>query len=125
MLAGRLAESNQKKVRLPDPLPRTIAIIPAGQQKLPDGFCELLCDRLSGTGSVRLVDSNHLGPDAQERSSKSNLKQWLNQLETEHDFIAYKSDETLTEWSRQALRQQVCAVVAGIEAAGVCCGGGH
>ena len=95
---------------------RTVAVIAGGSEPIPHGFFERLDGRRTrrqgprcSTGSISGRTSPAAPPDDPAVSN------WLNAIEHEYELIAYLADDTLTDWTRKAIRQadQVLIVVSG------------
>ena len=121
-LANRLRKT---VTRLPGidhiPVPRTIAIVPAGGGALDPRFLSLIEQVFgpsSGTDTVFMREA--VLRQALPSSSgfeDSSITAWLNAQEERREFVIYVGDNTLSEWSRKAIRQaDVVILVAGIGA---------
>jgi len=114
-LAKRLANANVKPARKTDPVPRTIAIIPAGKSPIPNGFVETFCQMLAKKTNTLVVKSSDL-PGLAGRHKKlatGSIAKKLNELEARHDHIVYVADNELSQWSRLAVRQADMILIVG------------
>ena len=94
---------------------RTIAVIAGGSQPIPQAFHARfngLIERHKGRVLKQDDVSGRFAGAALEDPAVSN---WLNAIEQEYELICYLGDETLTDWTRKAIRQadQVLIVVSG------------
>jgi NTE family protein len=105
-LAQRLGVQAGTSATLEHHAPRTIAVIPAGQGKVPQPFIEALKRVLSASRDVSFVDAATLkgllpagaDPDSSEGT------QALNALEAAHDCVVLVADADLTAFSAKAIR---------------------
>lgn len=105
-LARRLADRNRLGATPRDPRPRTIAVIPAGRPQIPPAFREALRRMLSAQGLVRFVTSDDARAMASAPAAPGgDITAALNALEADFDYVVYLADETLSEWSKTAVRQ--------------------
>ena len=87
-------------------LPRTMALVCAGDSRLPPRFVTLLRDVFGARSRAffltravieeRFPSHSHDDPD---------VSAWLNALEADFDFVVYVADETLTDWTQKCVRQ--------------------
>jgi NTE family protein len=106
-LARRLAEANIAHAPPPDPRPRTIAIIRAGDSKVPDGFVGRLMEvfgRAHRTIMVRAETVAELLP-AGVRVDSAEATRVLNALEASHDYVLFLAEPEPSPWSERAIRQ--------------------
>jgi len=116
-LAQRLAEGNRRLAGEPRAAPaRTVAVIAGGSTPIPQIFFDRLDSVVGRRGKGRLLTRDYLqrhfpgvAPDDPTVAS------WLNAIEHEYELIVYLTDDTLTDWTRKAIRQadQVLIVVSG------------
>ncbi len=95
---------------------RTVAVIAGGDQPIPQSFFDRLDAVVGRGGRGRLLTRDYLqchfpgqAPDDPTVSG------WLNAIEHEYELIAYLADDTLSDWTRKAIRQadQLLFVVSG------------
>ncbi|MET0653113.1 MAG: cyclic nucleotide-binding and patatin-like phospholipase domain-containing protein, partial [Hyphomicrobiaceae bacterium] len=117
-LARRVAEANLSRPPPPDPRPRTLALIRAGDSALPPLFVERL---------LRALGPNTLLLDAQRAREvlpagtaldSTEATRALNALEGRTDYVLYLADPELTPWSEKAVRQADLVLAVGWHAAG-------
>jgi NTE family protein len=94
---------------------RTIAVIAGGSQPIPQTFHARfngLIERHKGRVLKQNDVSGRFTGAALEDPAVSN---WLNAIEQEYELVCYLGDETLTDWTRKAIRQadQVLIVASG------------
>ena len=116
-LARRVADNSGHRSSAPQAgVARTIAVIAGGREPLPRAFFDRLTD-IVGRGGKGLVLSSaelqRLFPG--QRPDEPTVSNWLNAIENDYNLIAYMADDTLTDWTRKAIRQadQVVVVVSG------------
>jgi NTE family protein len=103
-LATRLATTT--RLEEAPPRPRTMALVCAGDSRLPPRFVTLLRDVFGARSRAffltrqvideRFPSHTHDDPD---------VSAWLNALESDFDFVVYVADETLTDWTQKCVRQ--------------------
>jgi NTE family protein len=103
-LANRLAETNRFEKQ--PIIPRTIAVVFAGQGPSPPDFLEVLREVFVAQARTLFVTQRAI----EERFPGSSfdpaqISVWLNSLEVDWDFIFYVADPTPTEWTRKCIRQ--------------------
>lgn len=106
-LSRRLARTSAGPVVVPDPRPRTIALVPAGRAPLDRSFVDRLLSALAATGSVARVDATTVSamlPKGADLDS-TDATHALNALERTHDTVVYIADDTETSWSLKCARQ--------------------
>jgi NTE family protein len=105
-LAERVANTTSASAVPPDPKPRTIALITAGSGPSVPGFAERLTGELSKRGKTILIDetglNKRLGPSTPTASPEAT--RLLNSLEMEYEYVVYRTDDHLSEWTQKALR---------------------
>jgi NTE family protein len=94
---------------------RTLAVIAGGSQPIPQIFHDRLnslIERHQGRVLTQHDLRDRFAGAALDGPAVSN---WLNSIEQEHELISYRADDTLTDWTRKAIRQadQVLIVVSG------------
>ena len=88
----------------------------AANEPIPQVFYDRLDNVVGRRGKGRLLTRDylqrHFPGQAPDDPTVSN---WLNAIEHEYELIAYLADDTLTDWTRKAIRQadQVLIVVSG------------
>lgn len=115
-LALRLADQTAGRREATEPVPRTIAVVPAGRRPLPRRLVDLLIDAFAAQGRTQVVASGNLfdlfGPGADVASGA--LTEGLNALESAVDTVLYIADPTLTAWSEKAIRQADLVLRVGV-----------
>lgn len=116
-LAQRLADRNRSGSARPDPQPRTIAIIPAGEPSVPPEFLDRFRANLTATANARFLTVN----DCRDLSKTTigEVTRTLNALEADYDYVVYIADDALTEWSKTAVRQADLVLSVATHAASV------
>src|SRR5262245_46117893 len=117
-LARRVADANLARPPPPDPRPRTLALIRAGDSALPHAFVERLTAAL--TGKVLLLDAQRAGEVLPRGTAidSTDATRALNALEGRTDYVVYLADAELTAWSEKAVRQADLVLAIGWHAAG-------
>ena len=124
-LASRLADASARRESRTAPVPRTIAVIPAGPKPVPERFITLLIEAFRSAGKTRVLTSaaldevtgaaagsgSGLGLGADLASVR--MTEALNALEASHDTVIYIADAGLTAWSEKAIRQADLVLCAG------------
>jgi NTE family protein len=119
-LARRVAEGNLGRADPPDPRPRTIALIRAGESPLPEPFVERLAGifrRGSDTRLLRSETSGEVLPKGVALDSAEATRA-LNALESRHDYVLFVADPEPTPWSEKAIRQADLVLSVGLAGAG-------
>jgi NTE family protein len=84
---------------------RIVVIVAAGSGRVPDAFVEALraatLPRARGIFVGSADASGNLGERAADRYAMAG---WLSDIERSHDLVVSIADETLTEWTRAAIR---------------------
>ena len=126
-LASRLAETNLRAMHQQrGAAARTVAVIAGGTAPIPQEFYDRLDQVVGARGKGRLLTRDYLQRHFPGRTPDDpDVSNWLNAIEHEYELIAYLADDTLTDWTRKAIRQadQVLIVVSGATAAERQCGG--
>ena len=114
-LATRLAETNAGTRITRDPVPRTIALIPAGPGPVPDRFIGLFEQALAAEGPTRVLKSTTIAEVIGRGTSlaSSQATDALNSLERRFETVLYVADGALTAWSEKAIRQADLVIRAG------------
>ena len=101
---------------------RTIAVIAGGSEPIPQLFYDRLDNVVGRRGKGRLLNRDYLQRHFPGQSPDDpTVSNWLNAIEHEYELIAFLADDTLTDWTRKAIRQadQVLIVVSGAAPDGV------
>ena len=116
-LARRMADNSGRAAsRQHVGVARTVAVIAGGCEPIPPAFYERLASAIGRSGHGVMLNHGHvqglfpgLAPD------DPTVANWLNAIENEYDLIVYLADDTLTDWTRKAIRQadQVLILVSG------------
>jgi NTE family protein len=119
-LARRVAEANLSRPPPPDPRPRTLALIRAGDSALPQIFVQGLMRALGRCGRVMLLDAAgaHDMLPAAVAIDSAEATRALNALEARTDYVLFLADDELTPWSEKAIRQADLVLAVGRHAAG-------
>ena len=123
-LARRLADSQCARVAS-EPrgaAARTIAVIAGGNEPIPQVFYDRLDNVVGRRGKGRLLNRDYLERHFPGQSPDDpTVSNWLNAIEHEYELIAFLADDTLTDWTRKAIRQadQVLIVVSGAASEGL------
>jgi NTE family protein len=121
-LARRLAVSSARVASEPRAAAaRTIAVIAGGGQPIPQIFFDRLDNVVGRRGKGRVLTRDYLNRHFPGKAPDDpTVSNWLNAIEHEYELIAYLADDTLTDWTRKAIRQadQVLIVVSGAAAEG-------
>jgi NTE family protein len=116
-LARRLAVSSARVASEPRAAAaRTVAVIAGGSRPIPQIFYDRLDSVVGRRGKGRLLTRDYLQRHFPGRPPDDpTVSDWLNAIEHEYELIAYLADDTLTDWTRKAIRQadQVLVVVSG------------
>jgi len=117
-LARRLADANVSRPPPPDPRPRTLALIRAGDSALPPAFVDRLVDALAG--NVVLLDAQRARDvlPAGAALDSTEATRALNALEGRTDYVLYLADPELTPWSEKTIRQADLVLATAWHAAG-------
>ncbi len=95
---------------------RTVTVIAGGNMPIPPSFYELLDSVVGRGGKGRLLNHDYVQRHFPGRAPDDpTVSNWLNAIENEYNLIAYLADDTLTDWTRKAIRQsdQVLIVMSG------------
>ena len=94
---------------------RTIAVIAGGSQPIPHVFHARFNGLIERHKGRVLKQEDVRGRFAGAPLDDPSVSNWLNAIEQEYDLICYLGDDTLTDWTRKAIRQadQVLIVVSG------------
>lgn len=105
-LAQRVAATNTRRAPPPDPRPRTIAVIRAGQSAVPNGFLERLTAAFLASTRTHVVTAESLKAalPAQAEFESQAATEALNALESHSDYVLMIADDERTAWSEKAIR---------------------
>ncbi|MGD9786294.1 MAG: patatin-like phospholipase family protein [Hyphomicrobiaceae bacterium] len=127
-LARRIAALNAAQPPPPDPRPRTIAVVRAGQAPVPQEFVALLATTLAKASQPKKVRGRRVqvvdGARAAGLVSQGadfdtpDATAAFNDLERQSDFVVYVGDDEMTAWTDKALRQADIVLTVGVHAAG-------
>jgi NTE family protein len=118
-LARRLGAGINTEAGTPA-VPRTVAIVPAGDSRLSTRFVDLLRDAAAPVGRTALLTENDIPMRAAARAlDDAAASDWLNALEAELDFVFYLADQTLTEWTKKCIRQADAILLVASAGSGV------
>jgi NTE family protein len=116
-VARRLAERSSRAVSEERvAAARTVAVIAGGSEPIPRTFFERLDSVVGRGGKGLLLTHDYLKSLFPGRGLEDpNVSSYLNTIEHEYELIAYLADDTLTDWTRKAIRQadQILIVVTG------------
>jgi NTE family protein len=105
-LARRLSDTLAEAARS-TPHPRTLAVIGAGHEPLPDEFRSKLTAAFARSSNILAIDAKGLAqifPDQSEYDFET-VTGWLNEQEARYEYVLYFADSGLTPFSRKAIRQ--------------------
>src|SRR5262249_20389501 len=113
-LARRMADNSGRAAsRQHVGVARTVAAIAGARQPDPAAFYRRPATAPGSGGQRLLLDHSHvqrrfpgLSPD------DPTVSNWLNAIENEYDLIVYLTDDTLTDWTRKAVRQADQVLIA-------------
>jgi NTE family protein len=118
-LSQRLAATTASEPPAPDPRPRTITIIRAGTEPVPQQFIDLLTSVFSAAAKTLVLDAgkvNEMLPKGVALDS-AEATQVLNELESTNDYVIFIADPDLTPWSQKAIRHADLVLAVGTHAA--------
>ena len=123
VLALRLAASSARVTsEQRAAIARTVAVIAGGNEPIPQTFYDRLDNVIGRGGKGRLLKYDYVKRQFPGRTlDDPEVSNWLNAIEQEYELIAYLADDTLTDWTRKAIRQadQVLTVVCGAAPEGI------
>jgi NTE family protein len=105
-LSQRLAVTTTSEPPAPDPRPRTIAIIRAGNRPIPPEFIAAFTETFASAAKTIALDAARAAaivPDGVSLDS-AQATQALNALESTYDYVLFIADPDLTPWSQKAIR---------------------
>ena len=118
-LARRLGAGVDAQAGAPA-VPRTVAIVPAGESRLSPRFVDLLRDVAAPASRAAFLTESDIPTRAAGRSlDDPAASDWLNALEAELDFVFYLTDQTLTDWTKKCIRQADAILLVASAGAGV------
>ncbi len=114
-LAGRLAETTARIESSVDAVtPRTLALVQAGQRRIPDLFILRLQRAFAARGKCLFLSSADLKQRFPDLGiDDPSVVSWLNAIESEYELILYLTDAEPTNWTRKAIRQADQLVLLG------------
>jgi NTE family protein len=119
-LAERLRVTTASLPAPPDPRPRTLCLVRAGESEIPKGFLEGFVGAIRGNAKVAVLHAANaaeiIGSGIALDSSAATRA--LNDLEARYDYVLFVADDTLTAWSDKALRHADLALAVGWHKAG-------
>lgn len=114
-MAERLTATTAASPDPPDPRPRTIAVIRAGNEAIPQRFIDRFIEVFNGGRNTLVVTSDTaadmLGCPGDVHSEEATRA--LNELETKHDYIILIADHTLTGWTEKVVRHADLLLLVG------------
>jgi NTE family protein len=119
-LARRVATTNVSQPSPPDPRPRTVALIRAGESALPAHFVDKLLAVFQRSHTTTLVDASKAMSvlPVGTRLDSAEATRALNALEGRADYVMFLADGELSPWSEKAIRQADLVLAIGRHAAG-------
>lgn len=118
-LSQRLAATTAPEAAVPDPRPRTIAVLRAGGSQIPQRFIEKFVGVFTGGANTLVLDSERaaaLLPSGPELDS-AEATQALNKLESSYDYLVFLADAELTSWSQKAIRHADLVLAVAVDGA--------
>ena len=119
-LGRRLAAANTRIANEPRSVAaRTIAVIAGGEKPIPQVFHDHFDDLIARANGLVLTHDDVTRRFADEALDGGTVSNWLNAIEQDRELICYRADDSLTDWTRKAIRQadQVLIVVSGAPSA--------
>ena len=116
----RLAAANTRIANEPRSVAaRTIAVIAGGEKPIPQVFHDHFDDLIARANGRVLTHDDVRRRFADEALDGGTVSNWLNAIEQDRELICYRADDSLTDWTRKAIRQadQVLIVVSGAPSA--------
>ena len=119
-IAGRLRRSSRSQGVSRREL--SVSLIPAGKEPILSRCVHQVFEGFSRIGSTLVIDSRfveeQLGPGAANEdpygATSNRLLTWLNEQEAKHQYIIYRSDDSLTPWTRRCLRMSDRVLAVGL-----------
>lgn len=112
-VARRLAATTAG-VPPPDPRPRTIAVIRAGDRPVPPEFLHMLAAQLRAQSRTLVLRSEQDVPGLEGLLQTVEATRVLNTLERQYETILFITDQELTPWSEKALRHADVVLAVGL-----------
>jgi|RhiMethySRZTD1v2_1073278.scaffolds.fasta_scaffold101693_1 NTE family protein len=115
-LGRRLAAANARIAREQAGMAaRTVAVIAGGSRPIPPVFHARLGNLIERHKGRVLTQDEMRGRFAGEALDGPAVSSWLNAIEQEYELICYLADDSVSDWTRKAIRQadQVLIVVSG------------
>ncbi len=103
-LSQRLAATTAPEAAVPDPRPRTIAVLRAGGSQIPQRFIDKLTGVFTAGTNTLVLDSERAAALLPSELDSAEATQALNQLESSYDYLLFLADAELTPWSQKAIR---------------------
>jgi NTE family protein len=119
-LGRRLATANTRIANEPRSVAaRTIAVIAGGEKPIPQVFHDHFDDLIARANGLVLTHDDVTRRFADEALDGGPVSNWLNAIEQDRELICYRADDSLTDWTRKAIRQadQVLIIVSGAPSA--------
>ncbi|OQV26013.1 Neuropathy target esterase [Hypsibius exemplaris] len=95
----------------------TVAIVAVTPEVPLDVFCLEMEASMNELGSTLRLTSGYverlLGPTALDPVNDHRLALWLGQQEDIHRMVLFQCDHTMTQWTKQCLRQADCILIVG------------
>jgi NTE family protein len=117
-LSQRLAATTASEAPAPDARPRTIALVRAGAEPVPQPFIETLTSVFAAGAKTLVLDAARAAkilPRAVPLDS-AEATQALNELESGYDYVVFVADDDLTPWSQKAVRHADLVLGIGVHA---------
>jgi len=117
-LSQRLAATTASEPAPPDPRPRTVAIIRAGEAPVPQAFIETLTAVFSASADTLVLDAAKVAKALPKGVALDSAEatQTLNELESKYDYLIFLTDPELTPWSKKAIRHADLVLGVGVHA---------
>ncbi len=105
-LSQRLAATTVSEAPAPDPRPRTIAIVRAGEAPVPQDFIAALTSVFSAASKTLVLDAATVADILPKGVALDSAEatQALNELEGSYDYVIFIADVDVTPWSQKAVR---------------------
>lgn len=105
-LARRLADTTAAAPPRPDPRPRTIAVIRAGNSAQPVDLFRQLAEAFEKVGRTLVLDSKSIPSEVRVGApiESAAATRALNALEAGNEFVLFLADPEPTAWSEKAIR---------------------
>ncbi len=115
-LSQRLAATTSPEAQVPDPRPRTIAIVRAGSSQVPQRFIDKLIAMFSAQSDTLILDGARAAEMLPPLDSGEATRA-LNELESAHDYLIFLADSELTAWSQKAIRHADMVLTIAVDGA--------